>query len=364
MEEEFVPIFTKTQEAIDHQQRKILQEEKQVHPRSIESKLVTGGRLSVPPVIAIRDYTMEDATRVEMMQSDNQLKIILQVLDSIIQTPNVQARDLHSAEAVQLLFTVMFNFWQNTIEHYPYAPPAEELNALQEKDPSRYARVLSGEEKLFCDVFLKREDGSANVEFNLLPLEFKEPINIKDAQGTTFSFRLPRLGDAQDALDWVLSQSAAEELWLSEQHQMAKKLDELTNRLFTLDPAEPVAILTQKQADILRKRLDPRWETKAEESARRRINLALRYQQASLIVKEDGRTLTSQEEKLDAYDRVPLSVWRRYEQAVPEFGISSKVQVVSPLMGGLVDQEIQFQLLDLVQAPTVARQRQLEVSFG
>jgi hypothetical protein len=365
-EQEQAPImFDSTAEAVNHQKNT---EVEKPHARSLELTLMSAGKLSLPPKIGVRDYNIEDTARLAMANEETVLKAIIEVLQSVIQTPGIDVLMIHEEDAKQVLLYILLNFWESVIERYPYTASDEELKALEKSNPERYERVVSGVEKLWCDVALVDAEGNSIIQLKPIADEFKEPFVLRTADKKSYAFRLPRLGDLLKVQDLIDKELASEELKFSDVKEALEKIDDLnekSRKLNELTDAEKIEALHAKAKGIYVS-INPALRREYNEFLRERTLRFVRYKQALCIVAENGKKLSTLEEKVAAYKRISVNTWRQYQQLVEKytFGIDPKLKVKSPLGGGLVDREIRFRLLELIPTNEFGNTGQLDVSFG
>ena len=93
----------------------------------------------------------------------------------------------------------------------------------------------------------------------------------------------------------------------------------------------------------------------------------LKTVQAGLIVGIDNVKFNSLEEKLEHYNDIDIKYWTKYNEIVESygnFGIESKVKVISPLSHKSVIRRFQFRYLDFLQAMDIQDSSEYAVSFG
>lgn len=356
----------------------------ELHPKTMTINLTSAGRLSVPAKVAIRDYSMDDATRIAMATEGTMLPTIMTILGSVTQG-QIDVGELHTEEAKEILVTILLNFWNSYVERYPYEVDEKDYKALQKKDPAKAARVLAGLEYLWCLVPLTDASGKSLIKTKPLPEKFKEPFGLKDAMGNKFLFRLPRMKDDLKAKQVVDAKYAQFDQEFFDIQEALGRIDKLKESLATLSEdlvrpegisdedfsilqAEQKVELAAARSSILEviQSISPTRKRIYDERQKERALDIIRYKHAFSLVGENGRLYESDDQRIEAYDRISVAVWKNYARVLDEnkFGIDSKIQVKSPVTGGLVDREIRFRLVDLVPTIGPGNDGELEVSYG
>ena len=387
-EDEDTPMFVSDQANIELQKTPVQISD----PRSAEVVLMSAGKLSLPPRIKVRDYNMDDATRLAMANNDSILEAVLEVFKNIIQTPGINVLEIHEEEAKQVLVYLLLNFWNNELERYPYKPNEEDLAFLLANNPKKYAAVTEGREDLKCTVVLADIHGNSKIQMTPIAEEFKEPFALTQADGTTVAFRLPRLGDLLIAQQLSDEKTASEELSLYDVKETLGRIDSLKedlaenegkidDALFDLEASteEDKSILQanidglKRQSQELRDKIfevfssiNPAKRRRFDAWQKEKQMMFLRFKQASCLVAFNKKPLTDLDEKLKAYTQVGLNTWKTYAEIVRKysFGIDSKLTVTSPVTRRPVEMTVQFRILDLVPASEAQLPGEPEIRFG
>lgn len=387
-EDEDTPMFVSDQANIELQKTPVQISD----PRSAEVVLMSAGKLSLPPRIKVRDYNMDDATRLAMANNDSILEAVLEVFKNIIQTPGINVLEIHEEEAKQVLVYLLLNFWNNELERYPYKPNEEDLAFLLANSPKKYAAVTEGREDLKCTVVLADIHGQSKIQMTPIAEEFNEPFALTQADGTTVAFRLPRLGDLLIAQQLSDEKTASEELSLYDVKETLGRIDSLKedlaenegkidDALFDLEASteEDKSILQanidglKRQSQDLRDKIfevfssiNPAKRRRFDAWQKEKQMMFLRFKQASCLVAFNKKPLTDLDEKLKAYTQVGLNTWKTYAEIVRKysFGIDSKLTVTSPVTRRPVEMTVQFRILDLVPAGEAQLPGEPEIRFG
>lgn len=386
--EEPITTFVSHEEDIKNQQTARVSSD----PHSTEVVLMSAGKLSLPPRILVRDYNMDDATRLAMANNETILSAVLEVFKSIIQTPGINVLEMHEEEAKQVLLFILLNFWNSELERYPYEPNEEDLDHLQKTNPKRYLAVINKREDLWCRLRLVNDRGQSLVQMSPLAEEFKEPFKFKQDESISVSFRLARLGDSLIAQQRCDTELASIELALYDVKETMIQLDSFKEELAQLevevndlqgsvvrdpeggpDIVPPELEEKKEAARVLRDKIyeiyssiEPSKRRRFEELQKEKAMRFLRYKQAASLVAINGKLLNSLDEKLEAYPRVSLNTWKDFAAVVRKysFGIDSQLEVVSPITRRPVQQTVRFRILDLVPAVQTELPGEPTVVFG
>ncbi len=364
-------------------------QEQNLHPKSIPVPLCTAGRLSMPVKVFVRDYTMDDATRIALIDEDSLLETVFAILRSVTQD-QIDVGNLHEEEAKQILLAIFLNFWSPSIDRYPYTPVEGEMEILEKKDPAKALKVRSGLENLWCLVPLTDGDRNPIVNARPIPAGFKEPFTITDKLGLKVSFRLPRMKDlllAKRLVDVKYAQFEQDYYDVKEAMDRFRSLRDALGILTEQEVELPENTPEEAQEQVLKElmlqheqevnearnkivsvmmSIEPTRKRTYDETNKERALDLVRFKHAACLVSLDGEPLETQEAREEAYARVSVNVWQSFAKVLADysFGIDSTLQVKSPITGGLVDQEIRFRLLDIVPTSVSGEAESLDVQFG
>ena len=341
-----------------------------IDPRAIEVALMSAGKLSLPYRVHVRDFNMDDANRMAMATDETLIDVIMTVLQGVIQE-DIDIGMIHEEEAKQILLTIFVNFWGTAIEQYPYELDVVEIETLRETDNEKYLQWLADKHEFYTKVVLiDPVTEKSSIRTTPLKEEFKEPFVIKDKNGGSFAFRLPRLGDLQKAQKKLDAVFATKDLEMYDVQEAMGRVAQLRNRLRDLQresSADEVG-LSELRSKIHQTQLsvDPIRKRAYDQHVRDRNLLFLGFKQALCIEAKDGVPIASDEERFMIYPEVSAKTWQDYQKIVSRysFGVDGKMKVTSPLTGGLVDREIRFRIMDLIPSVDVGGDREPDVVFG
>ena len=307
-------------------------------PEYMEVKLSSNGRLGLPSVIHVRDYTGEDALKLASAASDTVLETLLGIVRGMVYEP-ISPMDLHEEDLKEILINIHLNFWGPIMEDYFYPFTDEEWEAL----PAGRKELLSeGKEVLKTDIDLRK------IETTVLPENVKEPIKISKGN-IQVKFILPRVGHALFAEKYVAEKFKFEEekyatvvaqLRLKEKHNNGDENDDF------IDP-----VVKSEYADY----------------QERKSALFMACVQSQLIVEYNGLPLRTIEDKIEVYKKLGIQFWSRYNETVEKdakFGINSEVEMLSPISNETVKRRCSFQFVEFIPSNKLSRLEEFDVCFG
>ena len=301
-------------------------------------KLSSNGRLGVPSVIHVKDYTGRDVLDMSMSTNDNQLETLANVIKNITYE-DIDVENLHENDLEEILINVYLNFWANALTDIPFPVNKEDLETLTDK---QQADLESGDWKPTVDLPLK------NLETKLLDDKFKEPIKIQHG-GRSVTFVLPRIGHLIRAGKLVSRKYIKEE----------SRWNKVTNTL------RQSKVALQEADGLLRDMLGEEYFDYIEYTRRKTADLLL-VKQAMCIVAVDDEVKQSVDEKIKAYDDVTLTMWQKLAEIQQDFpfGVNHEIEVVSPLDNKLVVRRFSFRLQDFFPEVRDKEFSECTVSFG
>lgn len=324
---------------------KIPQEVTDLSPNRVEDDTVcevrfcTGGRLSAPPVLHFRDYTMKASQAIaEVPNATEHLPLIIDILNSMV-VEDFDCGLLHLEEAKEVLLNVHVKWWGANLSGYRYL--------LDD--------TITDREKLFAKENISiAEIPIANIGKRIKPLapEIKEPINI-EADGVTVKFIYPRIRNSSIVADLLKKEFADEE-----------------QRFFKT--AQIVKWNEQQKDPELRKEISLEEAELYKDYLARKADKDLIYTRAQLICEVNGVPLNTFEERVAAIqDGADISVkhWMIYNDFLKNegnFGVQDEVEFYSEVLGKNVIRSFPFRTYNFF--PTVSvesiRAKQSKISFG
>ncbi len=300
----------------------------------IEIKLDSLGRLDAPPILHVRNYTMNDALELSLSSEENSLETTVKILKGMIKE-NFDPAFLNEEELKQILLTVYANYWSSEIKNYPYPLEKDEYNKLPiDMNKKERGEYISGDKVYEIVLPIK------SIKTKPIINEFIEPIKIQHNDDYVL-FRLSRLKDVIEAKEYV------KYLFLEKERQFSdiKDLAE-NNRLNEIDAKTIYAYNDYYN--------------------RRRLTL-LKTVQSQLLIGKNGVMFETLEDKLNNYNKVDIKYWNKYNDTVKSyanFGIQDEVKVISPLTHKPIIRRFQFRYLDFLQTLDIQDNSEYVVKFG
>jgi hypothetical protein len=283
-------------------------------------KLSSVGRLGMPPILHVRDYTFEEATMLGDLEEGNEIEILIQVLQSIIYE-DIEVGDLHKQDLLEILMTVQGTWYTPKIDGLPYL-----LDETLDKEIRYEKENISKATILFSDI-------------NTAPLneDCSIPINLKRGD-TQISLILPRIKNEFVAKKLVDQKYALEENKLSD---IAKKVNKGT------------ATLEEQEAYT--------------EFSKNKSKDFLRYLQAQLIYSFNGKVLETMDEKLVAMKGISLSVWKIFNELIDKkftFGINPEVTFECTVNHKPVTRRFNFRAVHFLSSLESQDDSGFDISYG
>lgn len=304
-----------------------------------EVKFCTGGRLSAPPVLHFRDYTMQAAQSIaELPSSSDHLPLIVSILNSMV-VEDFDCGLLHLEEAKEVLLNIHSKWWGSTLSGYRYLID----ESLTDKE-----KLLAKENISVAEIPI------ANIAKQIKPLaeKIKEPINIT-VNGVTVKFIFPRIRNSSIVSTLLKEEFAEEEQRFFKIAQISKWNE-------------------QEKDPSLRKPVDYEESEKYKDFLARKAEKDLLYTRAQLICEVDGVTLSTFDERVEALKTNPkISVkhWMLYNdflQNEGNFGVQDSVEFYSEVLGTNIVRSFPFRSYNFIPSVSMAsiRAEQSTISFG
>lgn len=286
----------------------------------IPIKLSSVGKLGIPNIIHIRDYSFEEAIALSEISEDNETEVIIQILNSIIYE-DIDAGDLHKNDALEILMTIQGTWYTPRLEDMPYYLNPE----LSGSELNNYANI-----------------GKADLPFSLLvtkPIkkEAKVPITIK-YRNTEVKFVLPKIKNEVIAFKIIESKYSQEENELAE---IKKKVEKETA---TIDEIKEYEIFLRKRTSDF-----------------------IKINQALLLESFNGKTLETLDEKLEVLPKLSLSLLKKYTDVVTEhftFGIDPVITFMSEELNESITRRFDFRTLHFLSSMEQVDDSGFDISFG
>ena len=307
-------------------------------------KLSSVGKLSLPKVIHIKNYTGQDSLELSQAPSAKELETLLQVVDRMV-FEEIDVLELHQSELEEIMLNVYLNWWGKSLTSSNYAWDKEELDQALNKNligKEEYDLIENGSKNLTVDVKI------SNINTKVINNEFKEPIILKK-DNHVYKFRLPRLGDFIKAENFVeIKYLESENTYINIQKDIEYNKRNKNN-----------VNVKQRTIDSIEHR------NYLEYMKKRNVDL-LSLQEMYTILEIDNVMFTTEEDKIEAYKDIPLDIIVMIEKVISdiEFGPQSDVTIESPLTHDKVIRRFQFRAVDYLPTMEIQDDSRYTVLFG
>ena len=303
---------------------------------TVEVRFCTGGRLSAPPVLHFRDYTLQASQALaDIPTTRDHLPIIVKILNSMV-VEDFDCGLLHQEEAKEVLLNVYGKWWGNKLSGFRYLlNPDLEGEALLAKENISYADIpLSALE--------------------VVPLDpsIKEPINIV-VNGITVRFVFPRIRNTGIVTDLLNEKFAVEE-------QRFYKIKQMVD-------------YNLKQTDIeLKKELNLHEVNEYKEYLAEKTRMRLLYIRAQEICGVEDQIFETLDERIQALtedSRISLRHWHKYYDFLEgkgKFGLEEEVEFYSDILEERIRRPFLFYTWNFIPTGLVEREGDGDdsISFG
>lgn len=285
-------------------------------------ELKSRGKLSLPKIIHVKDYSVDDALKLSISQGDNDsfLKALLGIIEKNTYE-KIDVLSLHEKELEEILITLTNNFWAKSLDKvYPL-----EMDEFETFDEEKKKAVLEDEEVKTVTIPISK----LNLEF--IKEEFHEPIKIESKdKKLSIEMRLSRVGDTLKATDYVTDYFFNEE----KKYEEVKEAINYNNNL--KKGQEKKSILPSKMKEY-------------KEFLQSKAALFLKIIQCLCITSYNGKKIETLEDALKC--TIPQSIWSKYTKFVEDncnFGIVNDVKVISPYTNKSIVRRFHFQFLEFL----------------
>jgi hypothetical protein len=312
---------------------KNLENKKTIPNNYIEIKLESNGILSAPKKLHFRDYSMDDALELNVINEEDQLEAIVRVLNNMIWEKDFDCKNLHPKELAQIIYTLHGIFINSKIEkEYYYDENLPEGREIGQKDYQDNIGTI--EIPVSSIKTINIMDGDKEKP------KFKEPFSLfDDTAKLKFKFRLLRINDLLYAKTYCDTKYEKELKEYAPYKRRILKLKDIKNieeRNKALDN------LIEENYDIFSNYQN--FITNYENDYAKVI-------QASTIIAIGDKECTSIEEKLEIYkNQIGQTLWPSYNKVIAnyDFGIDEKVTFFSEKLQKNVTRGFQFQFTDFL----------------
>lgn len=304
---------------------------------TVEVRFCTGGRLSAPPVLHFRDYSMLASQELsELPASTDHLPNIIKILNSMV-VENFDCGLLHLEEAKEALLNVYSKWWGSHLSGFRY---------LINQDLENQDALLAKENISTADIPLSA------LEIAPLDPEVREPINIK-SRGITVKFIYPRIRNSGIVDDLLKMKFAVQE----QQFHRLKQILAYNSNQNDPEAKKPVDL---QEAEAY------------EDYLAERAKWRLIYMRAQEICGIDNVVLETMDDRIKALTedtKISVRHWQQYTEFLEgkgKFGLKNEAEFYSDILNQKVRRPFLFYTWNLIPSDTMERPGDVDdtVSFG
>lgn len=296
-------------------------------------KFSSMGKLSIPSILHVRNFNMDEAIELSLTDENNILETTMAVLNSMIYE-NIDPQYLHEEELKEIMLNIFANFWGSTLENYFYPYEEEELT-----DPNGDKTLIEKIKKADGDFYPKVSIDVENIKTIPIRDKFKEPIIIKK-DGQTVHFRLTRIKDIIEAKEYINKRYIKAD----------QKFSDVINK-----------IRKKKEHEISPERIE-----EYKKLQKQKMKDIAKVVEASTIIKFNSKTYQKLSEKITAVSKIPIGFWKKFSDITSDlkFGLNENVKVISPIIKKEVTRRFQFRFMDFIESLELQDDSGYDVSFG
>lgn len=271
-------------------------------------KLSSMGKLGLPPVIHVRDYSYSDTLKLATATSTTEIiEAITEVIDSITEE-DIELANLTSQDVLEILMTIQ-GTWYSPVMEFPYyldeSLPPEEIN---KKDNVSKASIKIN-----------------SVVTKPFPEGKRVPFEVKKDKDFTAIVDIPRFYNEVIVSKYIEQKYAEQD---NKMESIAKKIKDNSN---TLEEYKTYMSYREERTSDL-----------------------IKASQAIQILSVNGKELKTLEERVKALDEFPVRAWNAaisYIQNDLNFGVQSEVTFNCTVTGKRITRRFPFRVVDFL--PTV-----------
>jgi hypothetical protein len=318
----------------------------------IPVKFDSNGRLGYSKILHFRDYTIDDMLLLDTADEKDQLKGVVQALNSMLWEKEFDCMNLHIKDLLTVVYTLHGSFISNKIEKEYYKddtlPEGDEEGQLSHK-----SNIVSQEIPLSC---FKTKSIDQNDKGKALEVLFKEPFKVRDkVKNKDYYFIMPRVGHMITA-------------YLHAEEKLYEKLREYSSIKRELKAISKIKSEEERDARYNLLEDERQEEYKGYKEVMKEYEhlfiKALKYQALSKI---GDRELNTIEEKIDAGStEVGTSLWAIYDDICKkyDFGIKEEITFKSDAHHGeSITRRFLPQILDFLPTANKTDSRRFDISF-
>ena len=283
-------------------------------------KLSSCGRLGLPPVLHLKDYSFEDTTLLAKANQENESKIILAVLKNVI-AENIDISKITSQDALEILLTIQGTFYSAYIDGLRYYVD----------------ETLSGDKLINKENISTATIPIANIKTIPLADGLKTPINL-ETKGCRVKFDYPRLVYDSLATEYISNKFAEEDNKMSQIEQKIK------DHVASVDEIKEFG-----------------------EYRDRRFYELMEVMNALSLLEYNGKELNNIDEKLHYIKKVPAALMTILNSIITEkfkFGVDPEVTFIDNITDKPITRRFNFRFSHFLQTLEYRNADDVRISFG
>lgn len=283
-------------------------------------KLSSCGKLGLPAILHVKDYSFEDTVLLAKATDQNESKIILSIIKNVVYE-DIDITKVTAQDALEILMTIQGTFYSSYIDGLKY-----------------YADdTLTGEDLISQDNV--RVATIPISKINTIPLkpELTTPINI-ETKNCKVKFDYPRLIHDSLAIEYINNKFAEEDNLMN---QIKLKIKNHTETFEELN--------------------------RYSEYSERRFNELITTINALQLLEYNGKVLDSIDEKVMYINRVPGAIMAIFNTMIREkfkFGIDPEVTFEDEIDEKLITRRFNFRFSHFLQTMEYRNAADVRISFG
>lgn len=312
--------------------------------------LKSNGVFDAPKILHFRDYSMEEVLKLDILEEDERLKVIVDILNEMVYE-DFDCGKLTRYELMQILYTIHLTFINNKLEKEYIID--EDLPEGQ-KEGERYhksniAKVELEAKDLFLQDITKNNDGTPKAK------KFKDPFTITDnVTKSKVKIRCARLEDI------IFANEFCKEKY-GEKKKEFRALEKELQRISEIEDIE----LREEELELAIEDNEEHYKDYRKFIIEYNSKLATTLQ-TLLIVEIDDVKLEAFEEKQKAYkEKISGSFWETYDNVLEEhkYGLIEEVKFWSDIKNQEITRRFLFQLMEFLPDNKKKDLRRFSVSF-
>jgi len=283
-------------------------------------KLSSIGKLGLPAVLHVKDYSFDDTMLFAKANKDNESKIILSLIKSLVYE-DIDLSKVTRQDAVEILMAIQGTYYTNVIDGKQYF-----INDKLEGETLTAKENISTATIQINDIVTKPLDKEVSL-----------PINIHNKSFEVL-FDYPRLMHDVKAREYIENKFAAED--------------------------NEFALVMQKRN---RKEASPEEIKRLEEYEDNKFNEYIKVVTAQQILSYNGIKPESIDDQLKMLHKIPVSVLGLLSKILSErfkFGVQEEVSFIDNITEKRITRRFDFRYTDFIQALEQRNESKFDVSFG